>query len=203
MTLFALIKGRSTFKDIAAWMKYNSNNEILKKVFNKETAINIPSKSTLHNILINTNNNALENIFRDYFSKYAKKKNIAIDGKWLRGSDVNSQYTQEGHKAMLNILDKDGKIVFAHKFLDKDKKSEIKAFQEMLDAGFFTEEGQIFSFDALLTQANILNTIDTQNNKYIAKLKDNQEKLKEKAIATAILFKTPIDSHDTKNEYLT
>jgi len=198
MTLFALIKGRSTFKDIAAWMKYN-----IKKVFNKETAINIPSKSTLHNILINTNNNALENIFRDYFSKYAKKKNIAIDGKWLRGSDVNSQYTQEGHKAMLNILDKDGKIVFAHKFLDKDKKSEIKAFQEMLDAGFFTEEGQIFSFDALLTQANILNTIDTQNNKYIAKLKDNQEKLKEKAIATAILFKTPIDSHDTKNEYLT
>ena len=30
-------------------------------------------------------NNALENIFRNYFSKHAKKKNIAIDGKYLRG----------------------------------------------------------------------------------------------------------------------
>jgi hypothetical protein len=202
MVLFALLKGNNTYKDIVAWMEYNSDNQIIKKVFNKRTKIKIPSKSTLHNILINTDNNALENIFREYFSKHTKKKNIAIDGKWLRGSDINGQYTQENHKAMLNILDKDAKIVFAHKFLNKDKKSEIKAFQEMLDDGFFTQEGQIFSFDALLTQANILNTIDTQGNKYIAKLKGNQEKLKEKAIATVSLFKTPTDSYDTKDEYL-
>ena len=203
MVLFALLKGNNIYKDIVTWMQYNSDNEIIKKVFNKRTKINIPSKSTLHNILINTDNNALENIFREYFSKYAKKKNIAIDGKWLRGSDINGQYTQEGHKSMLNILDKDAKIVFAHKFLGKDKKSEIKAFQEMLDDGFFTQEGQIFSFDALLTQVNILNTIDTQGNKYIAKLKGNQENLKEKAIATASLFKSPVDSYNTKDEYLT
>ena len=104
---------------------------------------------------------------------------------------------------MLNILDKDAKIVLGHKFLDKDKKSEIKAFQEILDDGFFTQEGQIFSFDALLTQSNILNTIDEQGNRYIAKLKGNQEKLKEKAIVTVNLFKTPIDTYDTKDEYLT
>lgn len=203
MTLFALLKGNHTYKDIVDWMYYNSENKILKKVFDTKTTINIPSKSTLHNTLINTDNNALENIFQEYFSKYAKKKNIAVDGKWLRGSDVNGQYTQEGHKAILNILDKDEKIVLAHKFLDKDKKSEIKAFQELLDDGFFTEEGQIFSFDALMTQANILNTINAQYKKYIAKLKGNQEKLKEKAIDTASLFKSPIDSYDTKNEYLT
>lgn len=203
MTLFALLKGNNTFKDIVSWMQYHSDNKILKKVFDKKSKINIPSKSTLHNLLINTDNNALENIFREYFSKHIQKKNIAIDGKWLRGSDINGQYIQEGHKAVLNILDKDSKIVFAHKFLDKDKKSEIKAFQEMLDDGFFTKEGQIFSFDALLTQANILNTIDQQGNRYIAKLKDNQEKLKEKAIATASLFQSPINSYETKNEYLT
>ncbi len=59
----------------------------------------------------------LENIFR-----LCSSKSIAIDGKWLKGSDVNGQYTQESHKAMLNILDKDIKIVFAHKFLDKNKE---------------------------------------------------------------------------------
>ena len=203
MVLFALLKGNNTYKDIITWMEYNDDNKIIKKVFKRKTKINIPSKSTLQNMIVNTDNNALENIFRDYFSKYAKKKNIAIDGKWLRGSDINGQYTQEGHKAMLNIFDKDAKIVLAHKFLDKDKKSEIKAFQEMLDDKFFTQEGQIFSFDALLTQSNILNTIDEQGNRYIAKLKGNQEKLKEKAIATASLFKTPIDSYNTKDEYLT
>jgi len=203
MVLFALLKGNNTYKDIVGWMQYNDKNKIIKKVFESKTTIKIPSKSTLHNMLINTDNNALENIFRDYFSKHTKKKNIAIDGKWLNGSDVNGQYTQDGHKAMLNILDKDTKIVFAHKFLDKNKKSEIKAFQEMLDDGFFTKEGQIFSFDALLTQANILNTINTQGNRYIAKLKGNQKNLKEKAIATASLFKSPVDSYNTKNEYLT
>jgi|FLOH01.1.fsa_nt_gi hypothetical protein len=203
MTLFALLKGHNTFKEIASWMQYNSDNKILKKVFDKKNTINIPSKSTLHNLLINTDNNAIEAVFRKFFSKHTKNKNIAIDGKWLRGSDINGQYTKEGHKAILSILDKDIKIVFAHKFLNKDKKSEIKAFQEILDDGFFSKEEQIFSFDALLTQADILNTIDTQGNRYIAKLKGNQEKLKEKAIATASLFKSPTDSYDTINEYLT
>jgi len=203
MTLFALMKGNTTYKDIVTWMHYNNDNKIIQRILNRKTKIDIPSKSTLHKMLINIENNALENIFREYFSKLVKKKNIAIDGKWLRGSDVNGQYTQEGHKAMLNILDKDAKIVFAHKFLDKDKKSEIKAFQELLDDGFFTQENQIFSFDALLTQSKILNTIDEQGNNYIAKLKGNQEKLKEKAITTANLFESPMDSYDTKDEYLT
>ena len=203
MVLFGLLKGQNTFKDMASWMLYNKDNKTLKKIFNKKNSINIPSKSTLHNMLINTDNNALESVFEEYFSKHAKKKNIAIDGKWLRGSDVNGQYTTEGHKSILNVLDKDAKIVIAHKFLDKNKKSEIKAFQELLDDGFFTEEKQIFSFDALLTQANILNTIDKQGKRYIAKLKGNQASLKEKAIDTANLFKSPIDSHDTVNEYLT
>ena len=77
------------------------------------------------------------------------QENIAIDGKWLRGSDINAQYTQEKHKAILNILDKDIKIVFAHKFLDKNKSSEITALKEVLsDNDIFSDDPQIFSFDA-------------------------------------------------------
>jgi hypothetical protein len=201
MTLFALLKGNTTFKDIFAWMIFNTDNAILKTVFEKD-AIKIPSKSTFHTLLINTDNNALESVFREYFWDYIAQKSIAIDGKWLRGSDVNGQYTQEEHKAVLNILDKDIKIVFAHKFLDKNKRSEIKALQEVLEDKLFSGEGQIFSFDALLTQSEILNTIDAQGSKYIAKLKNNQLKLKEKAIETMEMFESASDTYEEEAEYL-
>ncbi len=203
MALFGILKGYNTYKELSVWMQYNSDNTIFKKVFQKETVV-IPSKSTLHNIMINVGNNALESIFRECFSKYIDKKGIAIDGKWLRGSDVNGQYTQAKHKSVLNVLDKTTKIVFAHSFLGDEKKSEIPAFQELLDDGVFSSEGQIFSFDALLTQVDILNTIDKQGNRYIAKVKDNQLHLKRDIIAIAKGFKTPTDSYeDGKFEYLT
>ena len=201
MTLFALLKGNTTFHNIYAWMTFNKDNEILKQVFEKEE-LKIPSRSTFHTLLTNTDNNALEKVFREFFFEHITQAKIAIDGKWLRGSDVNGQYTQETHKAVLNILDKDIKIVFAHMFLDKNKKSEIKAFQELLDNKLFSGEGQIFSFDALLTQVEILNTINEKGDKYIAKLKDNQSKLKEKAIETIERFAMPSDSVDDKDGYL-
>ncbi len=203
MTLFALLKGNTTFKDIMSWMIFNENNQILKEIFKKEK-INIPSKSTYHRILVNTDNNALERVFRKFFLPFITQENIAIDGKWLRGSDINGQYTQEKHKAILNILDKDIKIVFAHKFLDKNKSSEITALKEVLSNNdIFSNEQQIFSFDALLTQSEILNTIDEQNNRYIAKLKDNQKNLKEKAIETIKSFEKPTDIVDNEDSYIT
>jgi len=202
MTLFALIKGNTTFKDIFSWMTYNEKNEILKEVFEKEQ-IKIPSKSTFHTLLTNTDNNALENVFRDFFFPFTTQENIAIDGKWLRGSDINGQYTQERHKSILNILDKDIKIVFAHKFLDKKKSSEITALKKVLqDNDIFSDEAQIFSFDALLTQSEILNKIDEQGNRYIAKLKDNQKHLKEKAVETIDNFMEPTDIVDDEDNYI-
>jgi len=202
MTLFALIKGNTTFKDIFSWMTYNENSEILKEIFKKEK-INIPSRSTFHSLLTNTDNNALEKVFREFFFPFTTQENIAIDGKWLRGSDINGQYTQERHKAILNILDKDIKIVFAHKFLDKNKSSEITALKEVLSNNdIFSNEKQIFSFDALLTQSEILNTIDNQGNRYIAKLKDNQKHLKEKGIETIGEFSEPTDVVDDEDSYM-
>jgi len=202
MTLFALLKGNTTFKEIYIWMLYNKNNEILKQIFDKEKIL-IPSKSTYHRLLTNTDNNALEEVFRDFFFPFISQENIAIDGKWLRGSDINGQYTQEKHKAILNILDKDVKIVFAHKFLDKKKSSEITALKEVLqDNDIFSNESQIFSFDALLTQSEILNKIDDQGNRYIAKLKDNQKHLKKKAIETIESFSEPTDMVDDQDSYM-
>ena len=66
MTLFGMLKGYLTYKELHGWMKYQENNELFKKLFGKEE-INIPSRSTLHNLLMNTDNNELEKVFRDYF----------------------------------------------------------------------------------------------------------------------------------------
>lgn len=195
LSLFALLKGNTTFKEIHIWMECSSHSSIFKKLFDKQF-IEVPSKSTLHRILMNVCNNEIETIFRNYFAKYTKKKNIAIDGKWLNGSDVNGQYTQQSHKAILNVLDKDTQIVFAHKFLDHTKKSEIPAFTELLKENYFSNDVQIFSFDALLTQHEILNSINSQGSKYIAKVKGNQKLLKRKVILTASNFVNPSDSYN-------
>lgn len=200
MSLFGLLKGFVTFKDLHAWMQYQENNEIFKKLFKKEK-VDVPSRSTIHHLLMNVDNNELEVVFRNHFEPYVNLDNIAIDGKWLRGSDISGQYTQESHKCILNMLDKDVKIVIAHKFLEKGKLSEIPAFQELLEDKLFSKEGQIFSFDALLTQVNLLNSIDESGRKYIAKVKGNQEGLKDKAKEVVAGFSAPTDSY--KNDIFT
>lgn len=200
MALFGLLKGNVTFKDLHAWMQYQESNEIFKKLFKKEK-VNVPSRSTIHHLLMNIDNNELEVIFRKHFEPYVNLDSIAIDGKWLRGSDISGQYTQESHKCILNVLDKDVKIVIAHKFLEKGKLSEIPAFQEFLEDKLFSKAKQIFSFDALLTQVNILNTIDESGRRYIAKVKGNQEGLKTKAKEIVANFPEPTDSY--KNSIFT
>jgi predicted transposase YbfD/YdcC len=192
LTLIGLTKGYVTFKDLHTWMKFNNTNSILNKLLNKEK-IAIPSISTLNRILINVDNNELEKVFREYFLDYSENKNIAIDGKFLRGSDINGQYVQSGHKSILNIFDKDTKIVVGHKFLDQDKQSEIPAFKELLKENFFSDDSQIFSFDALLTQVEILNDINQQGKKYIAKVKGNQPKFQEQVEEMIALYSVPTD----------
>jgi len=100
----------------------------------------------------------------------------------LNGSDINGLYVQEKHKSVFNILDKEQKIVIGHKFLDKSKKSEIPAFNELLEDKEFSKGDQLFTFDALMTQVETLNRINDNNNKYIAKVKGNQKKLLNKVI---------------------
>ncbi len=202
MTLFSLLKGDTTFSEIHLSLSFNKDNKIYKKLFGK-TKIRIPSRSTLHRILINTSNDGLETVFRDYFSKYITKKNIAVDGKWLRGSDVKGQYTELSHKLVLNILDKDTKIVMGHKFIENDKSHEIPAFTDILKDKSFCNEGQIFTFDALMTQVDILNTINKQKNKYIAKVKSNQKLLKDKVELTANNFLNPSETYKDNRLYKT
>ena len=185
MTLFAMIRGNVIYDDIVNWMLYQKNDKYLKKLFNykKDESINIPSRATLQRLLVNILNDELEIIFRDFFAPFIDEKNVALDGKWLNGSDINGQYVQEQHQAVLNILCKDTKIVFGHILLNKDKKSEIPAFTDLLEEEFFSKNGQILSFDALTTQIPILNTINKQGNFYIAKVKGNQLNLKKDVIS--------------------
>jgi len=164
-------------------------------LFNKKK-IRVPVKSTLHRILSNVSYDGIEEQFRKYFSKYAIGKNIAIDGKWLNGSDVNGQYTGKiYHKSVLHIFDKDSKIVLGHKFMEKGKLSEIPAFNEILKDKTFSNEGQIYTTDALHTQTNTLNTINNNGEYFLAKVKGNQKALQNKIISTISLFHKPTETY--------
>jgi len=54
-----------------------------------------------------------------------------------------------------------------------------------------------------MTQVDILNTINTQNNKYIAKVKNNQKLLKDKVILTSNNFVNPIETYEDSKLYKT
>ncbi len=58
---------------------------------------------------------------------------------------------------------------------------------------------QIFSFDALHTQVDTLNEIDKSGNKYIAKIKGNQQELQNKIINTIDEYKKPINSYKVQD----
>ena len=117
------------------------------------------------------------------------------DGKWLNGSDVNGQYLKSSHKSVLHIFDKDSKIALGHKFMEKSKLSEIPALNEILKDKTFSNSGQIYTMDALHTQINTLNTINDNDEYYLAKVKGNQKLLNNKIISTIGLFNKPIDTY--------
>jgi hypothetical protein len=117
------------------------------------------------------------------------------DGKWLNGSDVNGQYLESSHKSVLHIFDKDSKIALGHKFMEKSKLSEIPALNEILKDKSFSNSGQIYTMDALHTQTDTLNTIDDNNEYYLAKVKGNQQSLKDKIISTIGLFHKPTSTY--------
>lgn len=195
MSLFGLIKGYVTFDELHFYLSKNKDNKLFKKLFSKKK-IRIPVRSTLHRILSGVSYDGLEVVFRDYFSKHSKGKNIAIDGKWLNGSDVHGQYTGKvSHKAVLHIFDKDSKISLGHKFMQKEKLSEIPALQKILQDKTFSNTGQIYTMDALHTQRDTLNTIDRNNEYYLAKVKGNQKLLQNKIIETINLFNKPTNTY--------
>jgi len=194
MSLLGLLKGYVTFKDLHSYISKNKENKIFKKLFNKKK-IRVPVRSTLHRILSNVSYDGMEIVFRDFFSKYAKGKNIAVDGKWLNGSDVKGQYIEASHKSVLHIFDKDSRIVLGHKFMEKGKLSEIPALNEILKDKTFSNEGQIYTTDALHTQTNTLNTINDNGEYFLAKVKGNQKALQNKIISTIGLFHKPTETY--------
>ena len=146
VALFGLVKGYNEFKELYIYFKFNKDNKLLKRLF-KTDEIKVPSKSTFHRILSNVSYDGLETVFREFFSKQAAGKNIAIDGKWLNGSDIKGQYIESSHKSVLHIFDKNNKVVLGHKFMEKSKLSEIPALNEILKEKVFSNSGQIYTMD--------------------------------------------------------
>ena len=197
MIFFANLQGANDLEDIHTWMLCNIKNKYLLKIF-KVKKVNIPSYSSLYRIYQNIDIFELEDIFREYFKEETQNQNISIDGKWLNGSDVNGVYTKQKHSAILNVLDKDKNITIAHKFMgfnlkkelnlyknsyNGEKKSERKVFLVTLDENIYNNEiQQVFTFDALYSIGGVLNKLNEENKKYIAKIKGNSGKYKQEVI---------------------
>lgn len=201
LTLLALLKGKKTLDEMHTWMVMSTDNTMLRRLLGDGGVVEIPSRSTLHAMLINTDNEALEALFRNWFKKYAKGKHIAVDGKWMRGSDIHGQYIDEPHKSLFNIFDKEEKIVVGHRLIGTEKKSEIPVFKEEIESQEFCREAQIFSFDALLTQSEILNRLSETGNFYIARVKNNQDSLLEKLQQRMADFAQPSSVYDERARY--
>jgi hypothetical protein len=125
---------------------------------------------------------------------FVKKKNIAINDKWLKGSDVNSQYTNECYKSILNILDKDKKIVFAHKFMAKNKTNEISALKQAFDEDEHIAYKEHYSMAILRSFAlNLFQIYHNENrDKKLPTSNVNMAEIKKTCKYDDILFHRPI-----------
>jgi len=79
--------------------------------------------------------------------------------------------------------------------MEKGKLSEIPALNEILKDKTFSNGGQIYTMDALHTQVDTLNSINDNNEYFLAKVKGNQKLLKEKVIFTTNLFHKPTSTY--------
>jgi hypothetical protein len=194
ISLLGIMKGYTTFDDLHFYYTRSKDNKKLQKLLQNKK-IRVPSRSTLHRILSNVSYNELEMVFRNFFNEYSKDKNIAIDGKWLNGSNIEGQYVKSSHKSVLHIFNKNDKIVLGHKFMEKGKLSEIPALNELLEEKTFSNSGQIYTMDALHTQFKTLNKINDNNEYFLVKVKANQKSLQDKIYETIKLFDKPTDTY--------
>ena len=72
-----------------------------------------------------------------------------------------------------------------------------------LQETFLLRKNRFTSFDALMTQVDILDTINNANNKYIAKVKSNQKALKDKVELTISNFYKPTQTYEDNELFLT
>jgi len=184
--LCSMFAGNSEMTEMYNWLELNYNTHSFKVLIKREKEeLKIPSYATMRRMIININSSKLEELFRDYFIPRAKLENggqLAVDGKMMNGSGRKGEYTTKRNSGMLNVVETQSKIIVAHREIGS-KKSEIPSFQEILKMKF-SDKPFLYTFDALNTQKEGLESIHKSGDRYLAKVKGNQKNLQKQIIET-------------------
>ena len=184
--LCSMFAGNSEMTEMYNWIELNYNTYSFKVLIKREKEeLKIPSYATMRRMIININSTKLEELFRDYFIPRAELENggqLAVDGKMMNGSGRKGEYTTKRNSGMLNVVETQSKIIIAHREIGS-KKSEIPSFQEILKMKF-SDKPFLYTFDALNTQKEGLESIHKSGDRYLAKVKGNQKNLQKQIIKT-------------------
>lgn len=184
--LCSMFAGNSEMIDMQNWLELNYNSPTFKVLIGREKEeLRVPSYSTMRRMIINVNSTKMEEIFRAYFIPKVNLEEggqLAVDGKMMNGSGRKGEYKVKRNSGMLNVVETKSKIIIAHKEIGS-KKSEIPSFQEILKMKF-SDKPFLYTFDALNTQKEGLESIHKSGDRYLAKVKRNQKNLQKQIIKT-------------------
>lgn len=184
--LCSMFAGNSAMTEMYNWLEYNYNTQSFKRLISREKEeLKLPSYATMRRMIVNLNSSKLEELFRAYFIPKAKLEDggqLAVDGKMMNGSGRKGEYQVKRNSGMLNVVETQSKIIIAHREICA-KKSEIPSFQEILKMKF-SDKPFLYTFDALNTQKEGLESIHNSGDRYLAKVKGNQKNLKKQIIDT-------------------
>lgn len=184
--LCSMFAGNSEMIDMHNWLDYNYNSPSFKVLIGRgKEELKVPSYSTMRRMIVNVNSTKMEELFREYFIPKANLEEggqLAVDGKMMNGSGRKGEYQVKRNSGMLNVVETKSKIIIAHREIGS-KQSEIPSFQEILKMKF-SDKPFLYTFDALNTQKEGLESIHKSGDRYLAKVKGNQKNLQNQIIKT-------------------
>ncbi len=173
ISLLTIMCGGETYVDMSAFAKERADDFGLLQGCNGRR----PSPDTFERVMIAIKPESLNRCLLEYgqtFIESLKAKQVAIDGKKLRGSSPKSL----GNKGLylLNAFVTDSRIMLSQSQVN-DKENEITAIPGLLDQ--LEIEGAVVSIDAMGTQTKIIDKIEENNAHFLLGVKGNQPSLME------------------------
>jgi hypothetical protein len=148
LSIIAQLMGAVNYKEIQIWIKNHIQRDEIKKLLGVEF-IKTPSRSAIARILAGVNYEELEKVFRIWINGLVDTTNtpqLAVDGKVMNGSSVNTNKSTE----VLNAVLANSGIILAHKKIS-DKSNEVPALRELIDE---LDDSFIYTFDAMNCKKN-------------------------------------------------
>jgi predicted transposase YbfD/YdcC len=190
-TLCGIICRATDWEEVSCWGKYHL--KWLKKFLPFESGI--PNSGTFARVFNAIDSKKFKACFDTWISDLPIKlngKQVAIDGKTVRGSKLAPDGTGAAH-IVSAFVHEYGLVIGQEKV--NEKSNEITAIPELLTN--LALEGSIISIDAIGTQKEIVKQIVNGKADYVLALKENQKSLYE----DATLFLDNLDKDVIYDEY--